>query len=96
MNWKKWISLTKNHSQNRTKLVSDSNTTYADTDNANTAVGKNVFISAGRVMTDVQKGEVFAWAGFDKAIWDIPTEAGKLPSLQKGTFGSKWRRFRKK
>ena len=37
-------------------------------------------------MTDVQKGEVFAWTGFDKAIWDIPTEAGKLPSLQKGTY----------
>ena len=37
-------------------------------------------------MKDVQKGEVFAWTGFDKAIWYIPTEAGKLPSLQKGTY----------
>lgn len=79
-------SLINNHSYNRTKLVIDGNTTYADTDNADTAVGKNVFVSAGKLMTDVQKGEVFAWTGFDKAIWDIPTEAGKLPSLQKGTY----------
>ena len=34
----------------------------------------------------MQKGEVFAWTGFDKDIWYIPTEAGKLPSLQKGTY----------
>ena len=79
-------NLINNHSYNRTKLVIDGNTTYADTDNADTAVGKNVFVSAGKLMTDVQKGEVFAWTGFDKAIWDIPTEAGKLPSLQKGTY----------
>ena len=77
-------NLINNHSYNRTKLVIDGNTTYADgTDEKD---GTNVFVSAGRVMTDVQKGEVFAWAGFDKAIWDIPTEAGKLPSLQKGTY----------
>ena len=79
-------NLTKNHSYNRTQLVINGKITYADTDNADTAVGKNVFVSAGRVMTDVQKGEVFAWTGFDKAIWSIPTEAGKLPSLQKGTY----------
>lgn len=79
-------SLINNHSYNRTKLVINGKITYADTDNADTAVGKNVFVSAGRVMTDVQKGEVFAWTGFDKAIWSIPTEAGKLPSLQKGTY----------
>ena len=77
-------NLINNHSYNRTKLVIDGNTTYADgTDEKD---GTNVFVSAGRVMTDVQKGEVFAWTGFDKAIWDIPTEAGKLPSLQKGTY----------
>lgn len=72
-------NLINNHSYNRTKLVIDGNTTYADgTDEKD---GTNVFVSAGRVMTDVQKGEVFAWTGFDKDIWDIPTEAGKLPSL---------------
>ena len=79
-------NLTKNHSYNRTQLVINGKITYADTDNADTAVGKNVFVSAGKLMTDVQKGEVFAWTGFDKAIWYIPTEAGKLPSLQKGTY----------
>lgn len=77
-------SLINNHSYNRTKLVIDGNTTYADgTDEKD---GTNVFVSAGRVMTDVQKGEVFDWAGFDENIWSIPTEAGKLPSLQKGTY----------
>lgn len=77
-------NLINNHSYNRTKLVIDGNTTYADgTDEKD---GTNVFVSAGRVMTDVQKGEVFAWTGFDKDIWDIPTKAGKLPSLQKGTY----------
>ncbi|WP_334101014.1 stalk domain-containing protein [Anaerotignum faecicola] len=77
-------NLINNHSYNRTKLVIDGNTTYADgTDEKD---GTNVFVSAGRVMTDVQKGEVFAWAGFDENIWSIPTEAGKLPSLQKGTY----------
>ena len=77
-------NLINNHSYNRTKLVIDGNTTYADgTDEKD---GTNVFVSAGKVMTDVQKGEVFAWTGFDKDIWDIPTKAGKLPSLQKGTY----------
>ena len=79
-------NLINNHSYNRTKLVINGKITYADTDNADTAVGKNVFVSAGKLMTDVQKGEVFAWTGFDKDIWDIPTKAGKLPSLQKGTY----------
>ena len=77
-------NLINNHSYNRTKLVINGNTTYADgTDEKD---GTNVFVSAGRVMTDVQKGEVFDWAGFDENIWSIPTEAGKLPSLQKGTY----------
>lgn len=79
-------SLTNNHSYNRTKLVIDGNTTYPIGGAGNNVNGADVYISNGRVMTDVQKGEVFAWTGFDKAIWDIPTEAGKLPSLQKGTY----------
>ena len=79
-------SLTNNHSYNRTKLVIDGNTTYPIGGAGNNVNGADVYISNGRVMTDVQKGEVFAWTGFDKDIWDIPTEAGKLPSLQKGTY----------
>lgn len=77
-------NLINNHSYNRTKLVIDGNTTYADgTDEKD---GTNVFVSAGRVMTDVQKGEVFDWAGFDTTIWSIPTEAYKLPSLHGGEY----------
>ena len=79
-------SLINNHSYNRTKLVGDRETTYPTGGAENNVNGADVYISNGRVMTDVQKGEVFAWTGFDKAIWDIPTEAGKLPSLQKGTY----------
>ena len=80
------VTLTNNYSYNRTKLVIDGNTTYPTGGAENNVIGADVYISNGRVMTDVQKGEVFDWAGFDKAIWDIPTEAGKLPSLQKGTY----------
>ena len=80
----KVVTLTNNYSYNRTKLVVGDNTTYAD--DTDPKAGTNVFVSVGKLMTDVQKGEVFAWTGFDKDIWDIPTEAGKLPSLQKGTY----------
>ena len=79
-------TLTNNHSYNRTKLVIDSKPAYPTGGAGNDVIGADVYISNGRVMTDVQKGEVFAWTGFDKAIWYIPTEAGKLPSLQKGTY----------
>ena len=79
-------SLTNNHSYNRTKLVIDGNTTYPIGGAGNNVNGADVYISNGKLMTDVQKGEVFAWTGFDKDIWDIPTKAGKLPSLQKGTY----------
>ncbi len=80
------INLINNHSYNRTKLVIDSKPAYPTGGAGNDVIGADVYISNGRVMTDVQKGEVFAWTGFDKDIWDIPTEAGKLPSLQKGTY----------
>ena len=80
------INLINNHSYNRTKLVIDSNPAYPTGGAGNDVIGADVYISNGRVMKDVQKGEVFAWTGFDKAIWYIPTEAGKLPSLQKGTY----------
>lgn len=78
------VTLTSNYGYNRTKLVVYGKEGYAD--GKDEKDGTNVFVSAGKLMTDVQKGEVFAWTGFDKAIWDIPTEAGKLPSLQKGTY----------
>ena len=80
------INLINNHSYNRTKLVIDSKPAYPTGGAGNDVIGADVYISNGRVMKDVQKGEVFAWTGFDKAIWYIPTEAGKLPSLQKGTY----------
>ena len=79
-------NLINNHSYNRTKLVIDSKPAYPTGGAGNDVIGADVYISNGRVMKDVQKGEVFAWTGFDKAIWYIPTEAGKLPSLQKGTY----------
>ena len=78
------VTLTSNYGYNRTKLVVYEKEDYAD--GKDEKDGTNVFVSAGKLMTDVQKGEVFAWTGFDKDIWDIPTKAGKLPSLQKGTY----------
>ena len=79
-------SLINNHSYNRTKLVINGKPAYPTGGAGNNVNGADVYISNGRVMTDVQKGEVFDWAGFDENIWSIPTEAGKLPSLQKGTY----------
>ena len=78
------VTLTSNYGYNRTKLVVYGKEGYAD--GKDEKDGTNVFVSAGKLMTDVQKGEVFAWTGFDKDIWDIPTKAGKMPSLQKGTY----------
>ena len=78
------VTLTSNYGYNRTKLVVYEKEDYAD--GKDKKDGTNVFVSAGKLMTDVQKGEVFDWAGFDENIWSIPTEAGKLPSLQKGTY----------
>ena len=76
--------ITNNHSYNRTQLVVGGNTTYADgTDEKD---GTNVFVSAGKLMTDVQKGEVFDWNGFDRDIWSIPNAAYKLPSLREGEY----------
>ena len=79
-------SLINNHSYNRTKLVINGKPAYPTGGAGNDVIGADVYISNGRVMKDVQKGEVFAWTGFDKAIWDIPKEAGKLPSLREGEY----------
>ena len=80
------VTLTSNYGYNRTKLVVYGKEGYADIDTTDVKQGTTVFVSAGKLMTDVQKNEAFDWNGFDKDIWDIPTKAGKLPSLQKGTY----------
>lgn len=81
------VKLEDNYGYNRTKLMIDGKTTYADSNTADKEAGKNVFVSKGKLMTDVQKNEVFDWNGFDRDIWSIPTEAGKLPFLLKGVYG---------
>ena len=80
------VTLTSNYGYNRTKLVVYGKEGYADIDTTDVKQGTTVFVSKGKLMTDVQKNEAFDWNGFDKDIWDIPTKAGKLPSLQKGTY----------
>ncbi len=77
-------TLTDNYGYNRTKLVVGGKTTYAD--GTGEKDGTNVFVSAGKLMTDVQKNEAFDWNGFDTTIWSIPTEAYKLPSLREGEY----------
>lgn len=79
-------SLINNHSYNRTKLVINGKPAYPTGGAGNDVIGADVYISNGKVMTDVQKGEVFAWTGFDKDIWSIPNAAYKLPSLREGEY----------
>ena len=79
-------SLINNHSYNRTKLVINGKPAYPTGGAGNDVIGADVYISNGRVMTDVQKGEVFAWTGFDKDIWSIPNAAYKLLSLREGEY----------
>ena len=79
-------NLINNHSYNRTKLVIDGNTTYPIGGAGNNVNGADVYISNGKLMTDVQKGEVFDWNGFDRDIWSIPNAAYKLPSLREGEY----------
>ena len=80
------VTLTSNYGYNRTKLVVYGKEGYADIDTTDVKQGTTVFVSAGKLMTDVQKGEVFAWTGFDKDIWSIPNAAYKLPSLREGEY----------
>lgn len=80
------VTLTSNYGYNRTKLVVYGKEGYADIDTTDVKQGTTVFVSKGKLMTDVQKGEVFAWTGFDTTIWSIPTEAYKLPSLHGGEY----------
>ena len=80
------INLINNHSYNRTKLVINGKPAYPTGGAGNDVIGADVYISNGRVMTDVQKNEAFDWNGFDTTIWSIPTEAYKLPSLHGGEY----------
>ena len=80
------ITLTSNYGYNRTKLVVYGKEGYADIDTTDVKQGTTVFVSKGKLMTDVQKNEAFDWNGFDTTIWSIPTEAYKLPSLHGGEY----------
>lgn len=82
-------SLTNNHSYNRTKLVIDGEITYPTGGAENNVNGADVYISNGRVMTDVPNQILFDWDANDfteENGWSIPTEAYKLPSLHGGEY----------
>ena len=81
------VTLTNNYSYNRTKLVVYGKEGYAD--GKDEKDGTNVFVSAGKLMTDVPNQTLFDWDanGFTEGNgWSIPTEAGKLPSLREGEY----------
>ena len=83
------INLINNHSYNRTKLVIDSKPAYPTGGAGNDVIGADVYISNGKVMTDVPNQTLFDWAanGFtEENGWSIPTDAYKLPSLREGEY----------
>lgn len=80
------VTLTSNYGYNRTKLVVYGKEGYADIDTTDVKQGTTVFVSKGKLMTDVQKNEAFDWNGFDRDIWSIPNAAYKLPSLREGEY----------
>lgn len=83
------INLINNHSYNRTKLVINGKPAYPTGGAGNDVIGADVYISNGRVMTDVPNQTLFNWEanGFTKANgWLIPTDAYKLPSLREGEY----------
>ena len=78
------LNLKTNYGYNRTKLVVNGKEEYADIDTTDTKQGTTVFVSAGKVMTDVQKNEAFDWAanGFSTENgWSISDTTG-LPYLR--------------
>ena len=83
------VTLTNNYSYNRTKLVINGKPAYPTGGEGNDVIGADVYISNGKVMTDVPNQTLFDWAanGFtEENGWSIPTEAGKLPSLREGEY----------
>ena len=83
------INLINNHSYNRTKLVINGKPAYPTGGAGNDVIGADVYISNGRVMTDVPNQILFDWKanGFtEENGWSIPTKAGKLPSLREGEY----------
>lgn len=82
-------SLTNNHSYNRTQLVINGEITYPTGGAGNDVNGADVYISNGKLMTDVPNQTLFNWVenGFtEENGWSIPTKAGKLPSLREGEY----------
>ena len=82
-------NLINNHSYNRTKLVINGKPAYPTGGAGNDVIGADVYISNGRVMTDVPNQILFDWDanGFtEENGWSIPTKAGKLPSLREGEY----------
>ena len=78
------INLINNHSYNRTKLVINGKPAYPTGGAGNDVIGADVYISNGRVMTDVPNQTLFDWDanGFIKADgWSISGETG-LPYLR--------------
>ena len=83
------INLINNHSYNRTKLVINGKPAYPTGGAGNDVIGADVYISNGKVMTDVPNQTLFDWAanGFtEENGWSIPTDAYKLPSLREGEY----------
>ena len=81
------VTLTSNYGYNRTKLVVYEKEDYAD--GKDEKDGTNVFVSAGKLMTDVPNQILFDWEanGFTTANgWSIPIDAYKLPSLREGVY----------
>ena len=77
-------SLINNHSYNRTKLVINGKPAYPTGGAGNDVIGADVYISNGRVMTDVPNQTLFNWVenGFTKANgWSISAKTG-LPYLR--------------
>lgn len=82
------VTLTNNYSYNRTKLVINGKPAYPTGGEGNDVIGADVYISNGKLMTDVPNQTLFNWEanGFTKANgWSISGETG-LPYLREGEY----------
>ncbi|WP_418702954.1 stalk domain-containing protein, partial [Anaerotignum faecicola] len=78
------VTLTNNYSYNRTKLVINGKPAYPTGGEGNDVIGADVYISNGKLMTDVPNQTLFNWVknGFTEANgWSISGETG-LPYLR--------------